>query len=188
MSTETHIEHSPAARYPSLYAPQRWEWGGIDARFSMAEPPADLVSNVHVVAYDGDRIILCRDARDVWFLPGGTREPGESIAECAARELLEEAGAQLTSPLVTIGAHYCISDHEQPYRPHQPHPEKAWLWCIADAIVTQPPTMPADGEQIVEVRAVPVPVAAVLLTTDEPWLPDLLALAGEVRANLSIKG
>ena len=167
--------------YPRLFAPQRWEWGGIDAQFTTDEPPAALVTNVHVVAFSGDDVILCRDIRDVWFLPGGTREPGESIDVCVRRELLEEAGAVLTGPLTVVGAHNCVSDRALPYRPHQPHPEKAWLWCTADATVVQAPTMPPDAEQIVEVRAVGVSEAAVLLLTDQPWLPELLALAIETR-------
>jgi hypothetical protein len=67
--------HDLATRYPRLLAPQRWEWGGIDAKFSTAHPSPDLVTNVHVVGFIGERIVVCRDARGVWFLPGGTREP-----------------------------------------------------------------------------------------------------------------
>ena len=170
-----------AARYPALYALQRWEWGGLDAAFSTAPAPDHMVTNIHVVAYVADRVVLCRDARDVWFLPGGTREEGESIRGCVDRELMEEAGARLTGPLVPIGAHHCVSDRAAPYRPHQPHPHKYWLWCAADAELVGPPTMPADAEQIVEVCAVPVVEAGELLLTGGLWLADLVALSAEIR-------
>ena len=54
--------------------------------------PADrLVSSTHAVAFMGEQVILCRDERpDMWFLPGGTREPDESVPDSLARELLEE--------------------------------------------------------------------------------------------------
>ena len=154
----------------------------MDAQFS-TEPPADeLVTNVHVVGFLGERVVLCRDERDVWFLPGGTREPGESVEDCAARELVEEAGARLTGPLRWIGAHHCVSDRAEPYRPHQPHPEKAWLWCFADVELHTAPTLPPDGEQVVEVRAVDVARARELLLTDGDWYPELLTLAVELRS------
>lgn len=37
-------------------------------------------------------------------VPGGTREPGETIAETADRELYEEVGAHLKGPIDWVGA------------------------------------------------------------------------------------
>ena len=170
-----------AARFPQLFAPQRWEWGGIDARFSTEPPPPELVTNVHVIGYCDGGVVLCRTARDRWFLPGGTREQDESIDDCAARELLEEAGARITGALRWIGAHYCVTDEPEPYRPWQPHPDKAWLWCAAEVAVESQPTNPPDGEQVVEVRVAPPYEAEELLRRRDggwDWLADLLVLAG----------
>jgi 8-oxo-dGTP diphosphatase len=171
---------SLAARFPLLYARQRWEWAGIDAVFSTELPPDELVTNVHVVGFVGPRIVVCRDDRGVWMLPGGTREAGESIQGCVVRELSEEAGARLAGPLRPIGAHHCVTDLPDPYRPWQPHPAKAWLWCSADVIVDSAPSCPPDAEQIVEVRAASPAEAQRLLGADADWLPELIDLAVEL--------
>jgi len=174
------LDDDLAVRYPSLFAPTRWEWGGLDARFSTVPPPAGLVTNVHLVGFQGDRIVVCRAPEREWFLPGGTREDGESIDACADRELQEEAGARLASPLRWIGAHYVVNDRPEPYLPFQPHPRAAWLWCAADVHVTGTPTNPQHGEQVVEVRAVTPDKAKELLRTNDPSMPDLVSLALEL--------
>ena len=116
---------SRSSRFPLLYGMQRWEWGGIDAVFSTDLPAADLMTNVHVVGFIGEQIVVCHDDRGVWILPGGTREEGESIEDCAVREVSEEAGARLAGPLQPVGAHRCVTDRPAPHRPSQPYPESA---------------------------------------------------------------
>jgi 8-oxo-dGTP diphosphatase len=153
----------------------------MDATFA-ADPPADeLVTNIHVVGFTGGQIVLCRTERGRWFLPGGTREEGEPIEDCVARELREEAGARLAGPLRWVGAHRCVSDRAVPYRPWQPHPLKAWLWCTADVVIDSAPTCPADGEQVVEVRAVDPAEAQRLLSAGSGWYAELIELAAETR-------
>ncbi|WP_297624672.1 NUDIX hydrolase [Nocardia sp.] len=169
-----------ADRYPLLHTPARWEWGGLDVQFSAELPADELVTNIHVICFVGERIVLCRDNRDVWLVPGGTREESESVLECVTRELREEAGAELISPIRWIGAHHAVTDRPTPYRPWQPHPRKAWLWCTADVVLSGSPTNPDDAEQILEVRAVPLAEAVALAATDGPHMPELLTLAAEL--------
>jgi 8-oxo-dGTP diphosphatase len=167
-------------RFPRLFARQRWAWGGIDATFSTDLPADGMVTNIHVVGFCGEQIVVCRDDHG-WMLPGGTREDGETIHDCVVRELREEAGARLAGPLHWIGAHACVTDQPAPFRPWQPHPRKAWLWCSADVVVDSAPTSPADGEQIAEVRAVGAAEAQRLLHGTSGWMPELIELAVEVR-------
>jgi len=54
-----------------------------------------------LAAEGGDRLLITRRARGLsshagqWALPGGRRDPGESAADAALRELHEETGLQL---------------------------------------------------------------------------------------------
>lgn len=43
--------------------------------------------------HQGQWLFVRHRQRDTWEMPGGHREPGESIEQAAARELVEETGA-----------------------------------------------------------------------------------------------
>ncbi|WP_407571416.1 NUDIX domain-containing protein [Deinococcus altitudinis] len=49
-------------------------------------------ANVLVVNDQGELLLLRHAGTGRWTLPGGSMEPGETFAECAHRELLEETG------------------------------------------------------------------------------------------------
>ena len=62
------------------------------------EPPANVgqIEFVNCIAHQQNRILFCkwRD-ENIWVVPGGRVEPGETAEETAHRELLEETGATL---------------------------------------------------------------------------------------------
>ncbi|OGS47471.1 MAG: hypothetical protein A3K66_00070 [Euryarchaeota archaeon RBG_16_67_27] len=71
------------------------------------KPSVTTVSSGGVVVDAEGRILLLKRAdEEIWCLPKGTVEAGESLEKTAAREILEEAGlrVKLLRPLLTI--HY----------------------------------------------------------------------------------
>jgi 8-oxo-dGTP diphosphatase len=60
------------------------------------EYPTRPVIGVGVVVWHGDRVLLVQRGKPPrqgqWSLPGGAQQLGETVADAARRELLEEAG------------------------------------------------------------------------------------------------
>ena len=54
----------------------------------------ELLKFAVIIAKSRDKYVFCKHkVRDTWEIPGGHREPGESILDAARRELYEETGA-----------------------------------------------------------------------------------------------
>jgi 8-oxo-dGTP pyrophosphatase MutT (NUDIX family) len=62
----------------------------VAADRSTEAPPALSVKGV--CFNDAGDVLLCRNWRNEWELPGGRPEPGESYAQCLEREFAEETG------------------------------------------------------------------------------------------------
>ena len=171
------IDGGPASwgiAFPRLFA--RLKWGQTDAQFGLADPPEDEVGNVHVICRTGEGIVVCESNEGWRLLPGGTREPGESIEETARRELVEEAGATLRSTLAWCGAFRYIQGGPR-YRLHLPYPVSYMLYAVADVDIDGEPTSPPDGEQVTDVRVMPPHGAADWMHTRDRNMADIVRLA-----------
>ncbi len=117
-------------------------------------PPQDeLISNVNLVPYIGDKWLVIQVDHYYWELPGGTREPNEPHFETLKRELLEEAGVRLKNA-TPLGAWHCHSKAARPYRPHLPHPEFYRYVSYGEVEIVGKPLNPSDAEQVTLVELV----------------------------------
>ncbi len=117
----------------------------MNATFVLDDAPDDrLISNVHALALLGGQLVIVRGSSG-WELPGGTREPGETVDGALKRELLEEIGGGVVDSQ-PLGAWRCQSSAPAPYKPHIPHPEFAILVVVARLSALQPPVGWANDE------------------------------------------
>ena len=170
-------------RFPNLYRAQPFSWGGMGDRrlqiqFSRQVPPDALISNVKVIGRCDGGVAVFETEQGWRSVPGGTREPGETLAEAADRELYEEVGGRLKGPLKWVGAFRVDHSDAGPYRPHLPFPISYWAYTSADIDLVAPPTNPEDGEQVTAVHVLPLDEAIDFLSVfDDGPLLDAVKLA-----------
>ena len=167
-----------AARFPDLFAESYVDYADAHVRLTLQVPPEPLVSRLHLIAVtDEGNVVVCRSDRGWRFLPGGTREPGETIQDLARRELLEESGAELLDAPAHFASFTADLHGPAPDRPHLPHPRAHWAFSTARVRIAGAPTCPPDGEQVIEVLTLPAADAADYLRPRAPEHADLVLLA-----------
>jgi 8-oxo-dGTP diphosphatase len=82
------LDHAAYQRLVRSAGPPWMAWFALGER---AE--AEIGFAVHAAFHDGRLVLVRNRGRRAWELPGGRREPGESILDTARRELVEECGA-----------------------------------------------------------------------------------------------
>lgn len=167
-----------AERFPELFKDSRVDYADCELAFTTQPVEAALVSRLHLVAATSrGQLIVCRSVQGWRFLPGGTRELGESLEQLASRELLEEAGARVSGTLHPFASHVADSLRDHPYRPHLPHPRSYWSYATVRAELSGLPTNPPGGEHVVDVLTLPPREAADYLEVHDPLHADVVRLA-----------
>ena len=76
----------------------------------MSHTPHRFPVSVKGVIVQGDRVLLLRNERDEWELPGGKLDLGENPQACLAREIAEEVGWKITVGPILDSWQYHIRD------------------------------------------------------------------------------
>lgn len=174
----TEADRRWAVAFPTLFAHSYVDYADYQLGFTTNPVPDKLVARLHLVARTPlGLVIVCRSIQGWRFLPGGTREEGETLFELARRELMEEAGARITGSVEIFASHVADSRRAGPYRPHLPHPRAYWGYGITEAEVVGPPTNPHDGEHVVEVLTLLPAEAASYIEIHDPLHADVVRLA-----------
>jgi len=129
----------------------------IEHRIEFGGTPTPEVHAVHVIAFSDDGVVLIRTATGPWETPGGRLEPGESVQVAASRELMEEAGLSLRSPVHGFAIYWFRTRGAPDWSPW-----KAVLIGWADADCSGLPTNPPGAVATEEVAVVSVDQAVAL--------------------------
>jgi len=134
-----------------LQADEQTEWPPAQLRvrtyLTARLPPLDRVSSVRALVRQQDRILVVRDLVSVHILPGGRREPGETLLQTLEREVLEETGWTIQEPQLLGLVHF---QHltPKPDSYHHPYPDFLHLVNVATVDRYDAVQREADGYEL----------------------------------------
>jgi len=91
-------------------------------------PPDEFISSARAVLLRGNEVMVIRDHQnEPYIIPGGRREPGETVLETLQREIREETGWSVRDTAVIGYVHF---QHLGPKPADYPYPYPHFFWAI----------------------------------------------------------
>jgi ADP-ribose pyrophosphatase YjhB (NUDIX family) len=131
----------------------KWFDGVVELRIASylheSLPPVEHVTSVRAVLMTEQGIAVMHNPNGSHILPGGRCEPGETIEQTLAREVLEEAGCEITRAQLVGFIHF---QHQTPRPDDYPYPYPDFVQVVFAALgrVVSTDTDPDGWEQRVE--------------------------------------
>src|SRR5437588_12299315 len=111
------------------------QWGKLAFQvagyLTTSTPPLEYVTSVRAVVTQGANALVITSPDRKHILPGGRREPGESLIETVRREALEETGWSLLSLRLLGFKHF---HHLMPRPASYPYPYPDFLQVVYTAV------------------------------------------------------
>lgn len=148
-SLSSYLQAHPAQRQEQVI----WHWHGYELVMRLTDhlsdeaPVVTWVTSVRCLVVWRGRVLVVQAPHHHHILPGGRREPGESLAETAVRETREETG-WLVNDLRLVGFRHFhhLTPKPEPY-PYL-YPDFLQVIFTARAVEFQPGAKEIDGYEL----------------------------------------
>ncbi len=110
-------------------------------------PPSQYITSVRSIVFRRDSVLVLHNRDSTHIMPGGRREPDESLEQTLRREVLEEAGWTLAQ-IAVLGFRHLRHRAPRPLEYPFPYPDFAWIICMADGAEFRPDARMHDDYEV----------------------------------------
>lgn len=132
-----------------------WPTGPVSLSWHPGESCGLPITGSHGFCFCGGKVLVCEIEGRGWSIPGGHLEAGETPADCMAREIREEACAEVERSVL---AGFLVADHSINAKYAGRYPARSGLAVFAVSLGELKPYVrsnDAQSRQLVELDALP---------------------------------